>query len=72
MSDNAKQVNVRFEGPALDQLKKLTEATGKNLSDVLREAVNTSYWLHQQKSAGKRILIQDTDQENSLREVILR
>jgi hypothetical protein len=68
---NAKQVNVRFEGPALDQLKELRKATGRNLSDVLREAINTSHWLYQQKSAGKKILLQGDDDE-SPREVILR
>ncbi len=66
---NAKQINVRFEGAALRQLEELAQSTGKNLSDVLREAVNTSYWLQQQQDEGKRILLQGKDDPQPLQVV---
>jgi len=68
---SAKQINVRFEGPVLEQLEKLAESTGKNVSTVLREAVNTSYWLNDQKAQGKKILIQGEEDERPI-QVILR
>jgi Arc/MetJ-type ribon-helix-helix transcriptional regulator len=58
----SKQVNVRFEGEVLKQLEDLVNAqAGKNMSDVLREAVNTSHWLLEQQKANKKILIQEDD-----------
>ncbi len=68
---SAKQINVRFEGPVLDQLEKLAESTGKNVSTLLREAVNTSYWLNEQQEQGKKILIQGEGDERPL-QVVLR
>ena len=57
----AKQVNVRFNGDVLKQLEDLESSTGKSLSDVLREAINTSHWLYQQQKENKKILIQEKD-----------
>jgi hypothetical protein len=68
----AKQVNVRFEGEALKQLQELEATTGKSLSQVLREAVNTSHWVHTQQRKGKKILLQEDENEDRLREVIFR
>ena len=65
----AKQVNVRFEGEVLRQLEELEASTGKSLSDVLREAVNTSHWLHEQQRGKKRILLQGEDEENPVQVV---
>lgn len=72
MSDK-KQVNVRFEGPVLQQLKDLEKSTGRSISDVLREAVNTSHWLKQQQDDGKKIFLQEEkDGGEKLVQVILR
>lgn len=66
---STKQINVRFEGPALEQLESLVRATGKSLSDVLREAVNTSHWLQQQQAEGNNILLQEKNSDNPVRVV---
>ena len=66
---SAKQINVRFEGPVLEQLEKLSQSTGKRISDVLREAVNTSFWLKQQEEEGKRILLQGKNDEHPVQVV---
>jgi len=68
---DAKQINVRFEGAALRQLEDLAESTGKSISSVLREAVNTSHWLNEQQNQKKKILLQGEGDEYP-REVILR
>jgi predicted transcriptional regulator len=65
----SKQVNVRFDGAILKQLQDLADSTGKGLSDVLREAVNTSYWLHEQQKRNKKILIQGEDDKNPIQVV---
>jgi predicted transcriptional regulator len=70
MSD-AKQINVRFEGAVLRQLEDLAESTGKNVSSVLREAVNMSHWLKEQQAQGKKILLQGAEDERPL-QVVLR
>lgn len=68
----SKQVNVRFEGDVLKQLEGLADSTGKSLSDVLREAVNTSYWLHEQQKNNKKILIQGENDEDKPIQVVFR
>ena len=65
----AKQINVRFEGAALQQLNELADSTGKSFSDVLREAINTSHWLQRQQDEGKRILIQGKEDPQPLQVV---
>ena len=67
-----KQINVRFEGEALKQLEDLAQRTHKNISDVLREAVNTTHWLYaQQVDEKKKILLQGENDEAPV-QVILR
>jgi Arc/MetJ-type ribon-helix-helix transcriptional regulator len=68
---DARQINVRFDGPVLRQLQELVDSTGKTLSEVLREAVNTSHWLNEQKEKGKKILIQGEEDDHPV-QVILR
>jgi hypothetical protein len=65
----AKQVNVRFEGEVLKQLEELGAQTGKGLSEVLREAVNTSHWIHEQQKSNRRILIQEEEGAQPVRVV---
>ena len=64
-----KQVNVRFEGAVLEQLKELANSTGQSISDVLREAVNTTHWLQQQQKEGKRILLQGKNDQQPMQVV---
>jgi|tagenome__1003787_1003787.scaffolds.fasta_scaffold16996610_1 predicted transcriptional regulator len=66
----SKQVNVRFEGEVLKQLDDLAKRTHKSISDVLREAVNTTHWLYEQQEK-KKILLQGEDDEHPV-QVILR
>jgi hypothetical protein len=67
-----KQVNVRFDGEVLKQLEELSQRTHKNISDVLREAVNTSHWLYaQQVDEKKKILLQGEDDERPVQVVLL-
>ena len=66
----SKQVNVRFDGEALEQLRELERLTGKSLSDVLRESVNLSNWLHKERKAGTRVLLERPGEQP--REVVLR
>ena len=67
-----KQVNVRFDGPTLTQIEEIEQLTGKNISEILRESVNLSNWLHKERNGGARILIERPGSETPLREVVFK
>jgi len=67
-----KQINVRFDGPTLAQIEEIERLTGKSVSEILRESVNLSNWLHKERTSGARILVERPGSDTPLREVVFK
>lgn len=67
-----KQINVRFDGPTLEQIQEIERMTGKSVSEILRESVNLSNWLLKERKDGARLLIERPGSQVPIREVLLR
>ena len=65
-----KRVNVNFSDEVYRELERVARERGKNLSEVLRDAVTLEKWANDVRRDGGRILIQDRDGET--RELLVR
>jgi len=64
----ARRVNVNFSERSYHILEQLARATGKSMSDVLRESIALKAWFEQTRAEGGHVLVERAD--GKVREVI--
>ena len=63
----ANSVVVTFSGEALAALTQVSDQTGKNVGEVLREAIALARWYEQVREEGGRVLV---DRRGKLSELV--
>jgi hypothetical protein len=62
--------NVNFSDAAFRDLNRLAERKGKNMSEVLRDAIALERWFDETRSSGSKVLVEQPD--GRIREVVPR
>jgi hypothetical protein len=62
--------NVNFSDAAYKDLNTLAERKGKNMSEVLRDAIALERWFDETRSSGNKVLVEQPD--GRIREVVPR
>jgi hypothetical protein len=63
-----RRVNVNFSEQAYQTLEDLARASGKSMSEILREAIALKAWFDTERAAGNRVLVERKG--GDIREVI--
>jgi hypothetical protein len=65
-----RRIDVRFDGPTLQQIEEIERLSGKSVLAILRESVNLSNWLYKERRNGARLLLLEGSDDPALREVV--
>lgn len=65
--EGAKRVNVTFAPSTYQALTSLASDRGKSVSEMLREAIALSKWVHDTRAAGGHVLV---EQDGKTREIV--
>ncbi len=65
-----KRININLSDKAWEELEKLAESKGKNISDTIRDALGLALLADETSTGGGRVLVERKGQK--AREIILR
>lgn len=67
---NYTKTSLNLSAPAIEALKQIAAARGVTLAEVVRQAIATEKFLHDEVGKGNKILIEEKDK--TLKQVVFR
>jgi hypothetical protein len=66
------KTSVNLPEDAIEAVREISRRTGSSMGDVIRQAISTEKYLQDTTEKGGKILIKESENDNTLKELLIR